>query len=381
MSYLINCLIYGGVLLRTVLWYYQGEAPGQVLVLLVVYGLGLATEPLLKRRRPWSAIIYLVWQSALTLVLLLIPPYLDFLPALFVPLSLQAVLWFGGRAGFLWIGAFIVAVAGPLMISWLWQLTGLAMVLLYGCAFSLAGGYGYLIRQADSARRQNQRLLGELQVAHRQLQDYAAQLEEFGAAQERSRLAQELHDSVTQTIFSMNLTVQAARMLVDKNPGGVAGQLDRLQELAHSAAGEIRVLVNQLRPRSIADEGLAAALRRLAAERQARDGLQVCLEVSGQKELPEPVTLGLYRIAQEALNNVARHAGTAEVAVRLQLDSCPAYLEVEDHGAGFVPGQVTSQGHFGLAGMAERARELGWRWQLDAQPGRGTRIRVEEAGA
>ncbi|MEW5956744.1 MAG: sensor histidine kinase, partial [Chloroflexota bacterium] len=285
------------------------------------------------------------------------------------------------QAGFLWIGAFTVVMAGPLIMGWSWQLAGLAMVLLFSSGFFVAGSYGYLIRQAESARRRNQRLLGELQVAHRQLQDYAAQVEEFAAAQERSRLAQELHDSVTQTIFSMNLTVQAARLLVDQNPGGVAGQLDRLQELAHSAAGEIRVLVGRLRPRSVVDEGLAAALRRLAAERQTRDGLQVCLEVSGHKELPEPVTVGLYRIAQEALNNVARHAGTTEVVVRLRLDSCPAYLEVEDHGVGFEPGHMPPLGHFGLAGMAERARELGWRWQLEAQSGRGARIRVEEAAA
>jgi signal transduction histidine kinase len=277
------------------------------------------------------------------------------------------------------MGAFTLALAGPMMVTWDWAPTGLVMVVLYAGLFYLIGNYAHLIRQAEEARRENQGLIQALQVAHRQLQDYAAQVEEFATAQERTRLARELHDSATQTIFSMNLSVQAARMLAEKDPGRVAEQLDRLQELARSAVGEIQVLVSQLRPRSMGEEGLPAALRRLVAEREARDGLQIRLEVTGDRRLPEPVSVGLYRIVQEALNNVAKHAGTGEALVRLNLAEEPRWLEVEDRGTGFDPGGVSlKSGHVGLAVMAERAHELGWRLSCNSQPGHGTRIRVEE---
>jgi signal transduction histidine kinase len=377
--YLGVYLIYLAVLARFFYRYARSPHVGLMLLLLALYGVLLILSPWLSRWRGWSPWLYLLLQSGLAMGLLLFPPHEDFLPMLFIPLSLQATLFFKRRTGLLCIGAFTLAIAGPLVVGWGWTLTGPVMLLLFGGLYFLMGHYAHLIQRAEAARRENQGLIHELQVAGRQLQDYAAQVEEYAAAQERSRLARELHDSVTQTIFSMNLTAQAARLLVEKEPGRAAEQIERLQQLARSAVGEIQVLVSQLRPRSLAEEGLAAALRRLVAERESRDGLHIHLEVKGDKALPEAVAVGLYRIAQEALNNVAKHAGTQEAILRLDLAGERGCLEVQDHGAGFDPGGVSLQGgHVGLVGMAERARELGWQLSCSSQPGYGTRIRVEE---
>jgi signal transduction histidine kinase len=178
----------------------------------------------------------------------------------------------------------------------------------------------------------------------------------------------------------MNLTVQSARLLLERDPGRTAVQLERLEELAASAMREIQALISQLRPRSVAEAGLPVALHQLAAERLERDGLHVAVEVDGELGPPEAVAAGLYRIAQEALTNVAKHAGTQQATVRLNLPPGVPFLEIEDHGLGFDPQLALSQsGHLGLAGMAERARELGWRLSIESQPGRGTRVRVEES--
>jgi signal transduction histidine kinase len=143
--------------------------------------------------------------------------------------------------------------------------------------------------------------------------------------------------------------------------------------------GEIQTLVSQLRPISMTEEGLPAALRRLAAERLERDGLDVSVEVSGERVLLDSEAIGLYCIAQEALTNVAKHAGTGQAALRLNLAPGGSFLEIKDGGLGFDPQSVSSQhGHLGLAGMAERARELGWSLSIESQLGRGTRVRVEE---
>jgi signal transduction histidine kinase len=256
---------------------------------------------------------------------------------------------------------------------------GLTMTVLNTGYCLLFSGYARQVQTAEMVRQRNQQILGDLQVAHRRLQGYALQVEALAAERERSRLARELHDSVTQTVFSMNLTVQSARLLLAREPDRAARQLERLEELAASAMGEIQVLVSQLRPQSLAEEGLPTALRWLAAERQARDGLQVTLDVAGERALPETVAASLFRIAQEALANVVKHSGTHEATVRLSLASGTSFLEVEDGGLGFDPQAAQGQrGHLGLAGMAERAREIGWSLSIDSQLGRGARIRVEE---
>jgi signal transduction histidine kinase len=319
-------------------------------------------------------------QSGLVIGLLLNREVQDFFALLFIPPSLQAVLFFGRRAGFACIGALTLAMAGPLLVSEEGWGFGLAMVINYGGLCFLLGGYAHQVRMAETTRLQNRQVLGELQAAHGRLQGYAAQVEELAAEQERYRLARELHDSVTQTVFGMNLTVQSARLLLDREPGGAARQLLRLEELASGAMGEIQALVSQLRPAPAAEEGLPAALRRLAAERQLRDGLQVTMEVEGERALPGAVTAGLCRIVQEALTNVTKHAGTREVSVRLDLGGDVACVEIEDRGCGFDPRATQGrQGHLGLTGMAERAREIGWRLSVDSSPGAGTRLRVEES--
>jgi len=265
------------------------------------------------------------------------------------------------------------------MINWDWQAGGLVMVGLYSGLNYFTGRLSELINRQEQQRQENTRLLSELQAAHRQLQDYAAQVEEHSAVATRSKMAQELHDSVTQTIFSMNLSVQTARLLVDTDQERLIQQIDHLQDLARGANDEIQMLVSHLRPRSALEGGLPAALRRLAAERQERDGLQVLLEISGERVFPEPVALGLYRIAQEALNNIQKHARTDQAVLRLLLDDHCASLDIEDHGVGFTGHQPESKpGHFGLSGMASRAQELGWKLIVQSSPGQGTHIHVEE---
>jgi signal transduction histidine kinase len=263
-----------------------------------------------------------------------------------------------------------------LLFSDVGPLFGLVMGILYSGICFLFGGYAHQVQKAEAARLQNQRTFHELQEAHRQLQGHADQQANLAVEHERSRLARELHDSVTQTVFSMNLTAQSAHLLLDKEPGRVAGQLLHLEELAASALREIQVLVSQLKPRSILEEGLPTALRRLAAEK-TRDGIQVLLEVQEEGTLPETVATGLYSIAHEALVNVSKHSRSREAMVRLNIGRRYSCLEIEDHGLGFDPKAALNQrGHLGLAGMYERAHEIGWSLSVQSRPGQGTRILV-----
>jgi signal transduction histidine kinase len=394
-------LIFAAVAVRGVVVSMDAPYLAAALGLLAAYGLLLFAETWIihagtdfKVSRLWSlrtgATSYLLIQSALAIGLLAVSRLEDFFALLFIPLSLDAVSFFGRRYGFACIAVFSLALTGALLFSEEGQLFGLAMGGLYSGMCFLFGGYAHQVQKAESAHQQNQHMFNELQIAHRQLQGYADQVASLAVERERNRLARDLHDSVTQTVFSMNLTAQSARLLLDKEPPfdtasplkttpRTTGQLLRLEELAANALREIQSLISQLKPLSMAEEGLPSALRRLADERQAREGLQVSVEVRGEGTLPEAVATGLYSIAHEALINVAKHSGVHEATLCLNFDAGKSCLEIEDCGLGFDPQATSNQrGHLGMASMSERAREIGWNLSVESHPHQGTRIRVTQ---
>ena len=196
--------------------------------------------------------------------------------------------------------------------------------------------------------------------------------------QERNRLARNLHDSVTQTIFSMRLTAEAANMLLEQNPTRVGAELEKLQALAKSALAEMRSLVFELRPTAVSELGLVPALRHHVMTLERQNGLAVDLQVSGEPHLSELEAQRLFRISQEALNNVVKHAQTDKACLTLRFDGDQVWLQVEDQGIGFDPQALTAaQDHMGLAGMQERVDAMGGSLTIDSYPGQGTCVTVE----
>ena len=252
------------------------------------------------------------------------------------------------------------------------------MVLAGGGVNMLMGSFAHLIERTEQKRLDNQKLFRDLQEAYYQLKDSAAQAETLAVVTERHRLARELHDSLTQTLFSMNLAVQSAQLSIQEAPLQTEGYLVHLQNLARSAAREVQTLTRQTPFHPLTQGGLAATLQGLAEERLTQDGLHVTLEITGQRSLPEFAEINLYRIAQEALNNITRHAGVRQAQVRLCLEIPTANLEIVDEGSGFNLAESMQGKGFGLIGMAERANEIGWKLEIKSHPGKGTHIRVAE---
>ncbi len=195
---------------------------------------------------------------------------------------------------------------------------------------------------------------------------------------ERERLARELHDSVTQSLYSLTLLAEASQRLAgvgDLEP--VREYTARLGEIAQQALREMRLLVYQLRPLVLRREGLVGALQQRLDAVEKRAGVHARLFVEGWRELPADVEDGLYGIAQEALNNALKHAAPKTVMVRLQADAQTVSLEVQDDGRGFEPTGVSDKGGMGLANMRQRAERLGGSFSVISAPGGGTTVRVE----
>ncbi len=246
-SYLIGFIVIGAVALRAILFYRDQSNLLPVVFLLAIYALLYALEPALSSRFSWHKFFYFPLQTALAAMLSNLRPFLDFQTLLYIPLSMQAFHLLSRRAAAIWAILYAALLSVTLMLGMTF-LEGLAFILLYLAvgAFLISYDFIYARTQADEA--ESQRLLADLQSAHAKLQEYAAQAEELAAARERNRLARELHDSVSQAIFSITLTSQSARLLLDREPARVPEQLDRLQTMTSDALAQLRSLIAQLRP-------------------------------------------------------------------------------------------------------------------------------------
>ncbi len=203
------------------------------------------------------------------------------------------------------------------------------------------------------------------------------QAEQVAAMKERQRLAQELHDSVTQSLYSLTLFAEAGRDLARAGElERVEGYLTRLGEIAQHALKEMRLLVYQLRPLALQKEGLVGALQQRLDAVERRAGVEARLLVEELVELPAPVEEGLYRIAQEALNNALKHAAATSVTVYIRAEDERVELEVVDDGLGFDPDTVGDRGGMGLTSIRERAEKLGGSLTVLSAPGEGTRVKV-----
>jgi PAS domain S-box-containing protein len=201
--------------------------------------------------------------------------------------------------------------------------------------------------------------------------DLRRQAAELAASEERAHLARELHDSVTQALFSMTLQVRSLELLLDREPGRVAGKLVELRELQRDALAEMRALIFELRPGNVEELGLVQALRAHAAGLSERIGLPIAVDGDlGTRPAPE-VEDALYRIGQEGLHNVVRHAAASRAGVEISRVPDGVLLRVVDDGRGFDPATVPD-GHLGLTGMRARAERLGGRFQVRSGPGEGT---------
>src|SRR5215217_2873358 len=253
-------------------------------------------------------------------------------------------------------------------------------------AWGLTRRIGRLVRASRSWSRGDfsvttkDRSRDELGQLSRELNNMAADLEnllqargELATLEARNRFARDLHDSVKQQVFATSFQIAAARALIEDDTESAEAHLAQADELVRQAQKELNVLIQEMRPAALEGKGLAGALRDYVRGWSQRAEIPAEVHVQGEREAPLQVEQALYRVAQEALANVARHSGANKAEVDLIFTADTLNLRVADDGRGFDPAQDPGEG-FGLQSMRERLMRLGGRVEVESAPGEGTRI-------
>lgn len=236
---------------------------------------------------------------------------------------------------------------------------------------------GLFINQLIQRLRDQQ---AALHAANLQLARHASTLETLTVSRERNRLARELHDTLAHTLSGLAVQLETTKAYWDAQPATAYELLTHALSTTRSGLDETRRALKALRASPLEDLGLRLALRQLAEAAAERGRLKLALDLPDQfPQLTPEAEQGLYRVAQEALENVVRHAAARTLTMRLTLQAAELTLLIEDDGRGF-PAAGAEPGHFGLAGMRERAELTGGHLTVDSRPGHGTRVAFKLKG-
>jgi signal transduction histidine kinase len=287
----------------------------------------------------------------------------NMIAVLFITLSIEAMLLLQYQAGQIWLVVFMMLTTGTLLYTQGWK-GSLPFIFLYGAGFYFFGAFANVLK--------------ELQRAHVQLQEYADQVEDLVIARERNRLAREMHDSITQDLYGITMYAEATeRNLSSKDDVKSREYLQAIKGVAQNALGEMRLLIFELQPSTVGEEGLVGALQLRIDSVEKRAGLDAVIETQGSYQLTLEVQEGLYRVSKEALSNVLKHSRASHLAIKLAVSDIALKLEITDDGIGFDLTKARNIETFGLKSMEERVRLLGGALSIQSAPGKGTKVTVE----
>lgn len=356
-----------------------------ILGLYAAFGIGLAfyfqTE-----EHPKLVHLYLLTQTAIVTALVLLDLNTIGEPGtlLFV-LSAQAILFLPARIGILWIILYSSLTLGTIVFSSGIEHVASGLTSVGGYVFF--GTFGLALRQADAARRESDSLLGQLQVAHEQLKVYSVQEQELAIANERNRLAREMHDALGHRLTVAVVQLEGAQRLVPTDPGRATTIITTMRQQLKQALNELRQTIGTLRDPNASPDPLRSpdpagqphnlplsqALPTLIHTFQEATHLPIHLTLPEQlPTLTNQQEKALYRTAQELLTNIQRHAQATQATLTLQNTPPNIILTVSDNGQGLPT--TLPEGCFGLRGLQERAQQLGGQLIIESRPGTPTQI-------
>ncbi len=257
------------------------------------------------------------------------------------------------------------------MHSWMWVPLAVRGSLIGGVGVAETSKNYFTDHHADLALRvANQAAIA---MTNAELYRHAQAL---AVLEERQRLAQDLHDAVNQSLFSAGLIAEVLPRLWERSPDEARRSLEDLRRLTRGALAEMRALLAELRPTTLTDTELGDLLRLLGNAFTGRTNIPVTEIVRGEGSLPAETQVALYRICQEALNNIAKHAKASQVEIIVHHMPEGVEIHIRDNGRGFVTSELAPSGHYGLSMMRERAESVEALMTITSRPGKGTEVTI-----
>lgn len=316
--------------------------------------------------------LYLALATILAGALIVLPPINPWFAVLFFVLSPEVMLRFPRQIGYAWIGAFAAITVALFWLAGRGDLGLLVTALIYIAGYFFFAAFATQTARAEAAQAESRRLLQELREAHTRLQAYTAQAEALAVAEERNRLAREMHDTLGHRLTVVAVQLEAIARLAGTDPERATAMAGAARQEVRTALAELRQTVAALRAPLEADLPLEPALRHLAAEFETATGLPVTLDLpAALPALPATHRLALYRAAQEGLTNVQKHAAATHAWLRLTVADGRVCLSIADNGRG---PRTDATGGFGLRGLRERADYLGGTVSLHPRPQDGAEL-------
>ena len=260
------------------------------------------------------------------------------------------------------------------VLSWMWVPLAVKNRIIGGIGIAHTDRNYFTAHHADLAMTiANQ---AAMTLVNAELYEHAQAL---AALQERQRLAQNLHDAVNQSLFSAGLIAEVLPRLWERDPGEARRSLEDLRRLTRGAQAEMRALLAELRPTTLIDTELGDLLRLLGNAFTGRTNIPVTMTLEGEGTLPAETQVAIYRICQEALNNIAKHAKATQVEIAIQHVPDGLDIQIRDNGRGFITSELPPSGHYGLGMMQERAETVGAILKVTSASGKGTQIAIHWA--
>jgi len=344
--------------------------------LLVFYGVLLFTDLLLYRRFRHYLKVYFILQVSIVIVLLALPLHplvnpltTDFYALLMIPLCVQAIFYFPRPTSYYWVVGFTLASVAVLFYQY-GPSDGIKFSVTYILAYTMLFLLAVFYLNAEEAKE-------ELNTANQKLQEYAENAEALAISEERNRLGRDLHDSVTQSLYSLTLFAEAASEELKAGAlDTVAEHLYELRQTSQQALQEMRLMIFELHPPELEMKGLALALQERLEAVESRSGIETEIKVGFSDRLPSNIERGLYSIAREAMNNILKHARATKTTIHLTKEGGMLVFEIWDNGIGLDLSRNQKMG-LGIKGMEERAAQMGAHLTLEMAANGGTLLKVE----
>lgn len=343
--------------------------------LLLIHALLHWAGPVVADRRQWL-VPYFILQGALIFSIILMTQSGGFIYGLYWAMAGEAAMILADlRSASITIVGYMALSAINFGLQLGWDMLPALIAYIAPMTFFILV-YALMFQRQAKARQQTQALLAELETAHRQLAEYAVQVESLTLSHERERMARELHDTLAQGLAGLILQLEAVDTHLSR------GSMDRAQNIttlamarARATLADARRAIDDLR-QSDTELDVESIVRSEAERFTSATGINCDLDLEITSKIPQPVAEHVLRIVSEGLTNIARHARAENVCLRLEAHNGLLEMVIRDDGCGFDSNRQAGSGHYGLIGMRERARLAGGRLEVESRPGDGTILKL-----